>query len=334
MGHEVGRPPRRPARADRAPATALYRAPADLDVARFVGEAVVLPGDGAARRRRVRARHAPRSRRLRTRAPCRVMIRPEQIRRGAGRDGSRPTWVGASVVGQSFFGADTVLQPRAGRRLANARARDRPRRGCPGDRRGGAASSVDGAGVGLPPRGAVGVRSVPSIAVIVGESCSLARRLRRIERRQGRRSSSTTASTSSSRGRSISAFEKQTGHLVHMRTNDGVVLADQILQEGRSSPADVYLTENSPELMNLEEHGLLARLPNVGSRAGSGAATARRAASGSEWRCGSSSLVCDPSQLAALEAAGVDPRPRHSRRGRARWPSRRSTPTSRRSSAP
>jgi iron(III) transport system substrate-binding protein len=58
----------------------------------------------------------------------------------------------------------------------------------------------------------------------------------------------------------IKAFEKQTGINVHVRTNDGVVLADQILQEGHSSPADVYITENSPELMNLEEHGLLAPL--------------------------------------------------------------------------
>ena len=48
-----------------------------------------------------------------------------------------------------------------------------------------------------------------------------------------------------------------------MRTNDGIVLADQILQEGSASPADVYLTENSPELMNLEEHGLLAKLPGA-----------------------------------------------------------------------
>jgi iron(III) transport system substrate-binding protein len=59
----------------------------------------------------------------------------------------------------------------------------------------------------------------------------------------------------------ISAFERRTGIDVRLRTNDGVVLADQILQEGRSSPADVYLAENSPELTNLEEHGLLARLP-------------------------------------------------------------------------
>jgi iron(III) transport system substrate-binding protein len=59
----------------------------------------------------------------------------------------------------------------------------------------------------------------------------------------------------------VTAFKGATGISVNLRTNDGVVLADQILQEGRSSPADVYLTENSPELVELAEHGLLARLP-------------------------------------------------------------------------
>lgn len=59
----------------------------------------------------------------------------------------------------------------------------------------------------------------------------------------------------------VSAFQRATGIRVKLRTDDGVVLADQILQEGHSSPADVYLTENSPELVELAEHGLLARLP-------------------------------------------------------------------------
>jgi iron(III) transport system substrate-binding protein len=59
----------------------------------------------------------------------------------------------------------------------------------------------------------------------------------------------------------VSEFTRVTGISVRDRTNDGVVLADQILSEGRSSPADVYLTENSPELVNLSQHGLLARLP-------------------------------------------------------------------------
>jgi iron(III) transport system substrate-binding protein len=58
----------------------------------------------------------------------------------------------------------------------------------------------------------------------------------------------------------VSAFERQTGIDVRVRTNDGIVLADQLLQEGKSSPADVYLTENSPELVTLDQHGLLAKV--------------------------------------------------------------------------
>ena len=59
----------------------------------------------------------------------------------------------------------------------------------------------------------------------------------------------------------VQAFTRQTGIHVSVRTGDGIVLADQILQEGGGSPADVYLTEKSPELMNLEAHRLLAKLP-------------------------------------------------------------------------
>ena len=58
----------------------------------------------------------------------------------------------------------------------------------------------------------------------------------------------------------VAAFTRHTGIHVLVRTNDGIVLADQILQEGGSSPADVYLTENSPELMVLEQHGLLDKV--------------------------------------------------------------------------
>jgi iron(III) transport system substrate-binding protein len=57
-----------------------------------------------------------------------------------------------------------------------------------------------------------------------------------------------------------SAFERSSGISVRLRTNDAVVLADQLLQEGGSSPADVFLSENSPELVNLEEHDRLAAL--------------------------------------------------------------------------
>jgi iron(III) transport system substrate-binding protein len=58
----------------------------------------------------------------------------------------------------------------------------------------------------------------------------------------------------------VAAFEKQTGIQVRVHTNDGIVLADQLLQEGSSSPADVYLTENSPELVTIDEHGLFTKL--------------------------------------------------------------------------
>jgi iron(III) transport system substrate-binding protein len=61
--------------------------------------------------------------------------------------------------------------------------------------------------------------------------------------------------------RLVAAFTRQTGIHVSVRTNDGIVLADQLLEEGGSSPADVYVTENSPELMFLEHHGLLAGVP-------------------------------------------------------------------------
>lgn len=56
----------------------------------------------------------------------------------------------------------------------------------------------------------------------------------------------------------VSAFERQTGITVLVRNGDETALADQILAEGRASPADVFLTENSPALWALQEHGLLA----------------------------------------------------------------------------
>ena len=58
----------------------------------------------------------------------------------------------------------------------------------------------------------------------------------------------------------ITAFEKQTGIHVKLRSDDPIVLANLILVEGSHSPADVYLTENSPELVLLTERGLLTKL--------------------------------------------------------------------------
>ena len=59
----------------------------------------------------------------------------------------------------------------------------------------------------------------------------------------------------------VAAFEKRTGIDVRVRTSDSAVLAAQIIQEGDASPADVYIAENSPELMELQQRRLLAHLP-------------------------------------------------------------------------
>jgi len=56
----------------------------------------------------------------------------------------------------------------------------------------------------------------------------------------------------------ISAFEQKTGIHVVVRNDDEDVLADQIVAEGSRSPADVFLTENSPPLESLQAKGLLA----------------------------------------------------------------------------
>jgi iron(III) transport system substrate-binding protein len=53
-------------------------------------------------------------------------------------------------------------------------------------------------------------------------------------------------------------FTKETGIKVQVHTGEGPDIASQILQEGKDSPADVFFTENSPELILLDEQGLLA----------------------------------------------------------------------------
>ncbi len=52
-------------------------------------------------------------------------------------------------------------------------------------------------------------------------------------------------------------FKKETGITVRIRNGEGPALAAQLVAEGSATPADVYFTENSPELMLLEEKGLL-----------------------------------------------------------------------------
>jgi iron(III) transport system substrate-binding protein len=56
----------------------------------------------------------------------------------------------------------------------------------------------------------------------------------------------------------VSAFEHKTGINVAVRYNDEDLFADQIIAEGKNSPADVFYTENSPPLESLQEKGLLS----------------------------------------------------------------------------
>lgn len=58
----------------------------------------------------------------------------------------------------------------------------------------------------------------------------------------------------------VKDFEKQSGISVKVRTGEGPELAAQLLAEGSASPADVYFTENSPELMLLEGKGMLEKV--------------------------------------------------------------------------
>lgn len=56
----------------------------------------------------------------------------------------------------------------------------------------------------------------------------------------------------------VAAFERATGIKVAVRPDDEDVLAAEIIQEGSHSRADVFLTENSPALEELQQRGLLA----------------------------------------------------------------------------
>ena len=58
----------------------------------------------------------------------------------------------------------------------------------------------------------------------------------------------------------VAAFEKQTGIKVRVKSDDEDVLTAQIEQEGSHSPADVFFTENSNWLAQLDEKGLLAKV--------------------------------------------------------------------------
>ena len=56
------------------------------------------------------------------------------------------------------------------------------------------------------------------------------------------------------------AFTEKTGIEVQLRNGSDLELANQLSQEGDASPADVFLTENSPAMALVDSKNMLARL--------------------------------------------------------------------------
>lgn len=58
----------------------------------------------------------------------------------------------------------------------------------------------------------------------------------------------------------VSGFEKETDIKVNLRSGPDFQLANQIVQEGGSSPADAFVTENSPAMTLVDGKGLFAKV--------------------------------------------------------------------------
>ncbi|MDU0810299.1 MAG: iron ABC transporter substrate-binding protein [Burkholderia sp.] len=56
-------------------------------------------------------------------------------------------------------------------------------------------------------------------------------------------------------------FTRETGIKVIIRNGSDTELSNQIIQEGSYSPADVFITENSPAMALVDSYGLFERLP-------------------------------------------------------------------------
>lgn len=77
----------------------------------------------------------------------------------------------------------------------------------------------------------------------------------------------------------VKDFEARSGVTVHVRSGDEAELANQVLTEGKASPADVFFAENPPALTTLAEKGLLAKI-NAGTLS---AIPAADSSAGGDW---------------------------------------------------
>jgi iron(III) transport system substrate-binding protein len=98
----------------------------------------------------------------------------------------------------------------------------------------------------------------------------------------------------------VEGFTKETGIKVTVRNGDDTEMGNQIVQEGAASPADVFLTENSPAMVLVDNAGLFAPVaPTTLEQVGS----AYRPAHG-KWvgiAARSTVFVYNPSKLAEAD---------------------------------
>lgn len=59
----------------------------------------------------------------------------------------------------------------------------------------------------------------------------------------------------------VPLFEEESGLDVELRNGKDLEMANQIVEEGKDSPADVFLTENSPAMSIVDNAGLFTELP-------------------------------------------------------------------------
>jgi iron(III) transport system substrate-binding protein len=97
----------------------------------------------------------------------------------------------------------------------------------------------------------------------------------------------------------ITAFTKQTGIKVRVDNDDEDVLTAQIEQEGSRSPADVFYTENSNWLEQLNEAGLLTKVGAALAQVPAGDSAANGDWVGVSARI--SVMVYDPSKISAAQ---------------------------------
>ncbi len=61
----------------------------------------------------------------------------------------------------------------------------------------------------------------------------------------------------------VEDFTKATGIKVNMRNGEDFELGNQLVQEGAASPADVFVTENSPAMTSVASQGLFAKVDDA-----------------------------------------------------------------------